>query len=48
MKECRAVLEQDMHLAASALKQHKDYVNELIDKVRGRLKKSDGMHRALL
>lgn len=37
MKECRAVLEQDMHLAASALKQHKDYVNELIDKVRAHL-----------
>ena len=35
MKECRAVLEQDMHLTASVLKQHKDYVNELIDKVRG-------------
>ena len=47
MKECRAVLEQDMHLAASSLKQHKDCVNELIDKVRAhpwtQSKESDGV-----
>ena len=33
MKDCRAVLEKDLYLAASALKPHKDYVTKLVDKV---------------
>lgn len=32
MKECRAVLEKDLKLAASALKTHKDYITKLVDK----------------
>ena len=34
MKDCRAVLEKDLNLAASALKPHKDYVTKLVDKAR--------------
>ncbi|KAK9837429.1 hypothetical protein WJX81_001698 [Elliptochloris bilobata] len=33
LKDCRAVLEKDLNLAASALKPHRDYVKELVDKV---------------